>query len=79
MFVLPNSRIAVANRRTMGSASGSPYLLDLETGEATLLFEQNVVDIKYTSGFLVWALTNGNLEAQPFDPATRRVSGSAST
>ena len=47
-------------RRTDGA-----FLLDLETGEATPLIEQNVVDIKYAQGFLVYALTNGNLEAQP--------------
>jgi len=79
MFILPGDRFAISNRRTMGSASGPAYLLDLKTGEATQLLEQNVVDIKYTSGFLVWALTNGNLEAQPFDPATKKISGSAVT
>ena len=79
MFVLPGSRFAVANRRNMGSAAGQPYLLDLKTGDATLLLEQVVVDIKYTSGFLVWALTNGNLEAQPFDPAAGKTTGSAVT
>ncbi|HMU62837.1 MAG TPA: hypothetical protein PKA66_13705, partial [Gemmatimonadales bacterium] len=79
MFVLPGSRFAIANRRTMGSAAGPPYRLDLETGDATPLFEQNVVDIKYTAGFLVWALTNGNLEAQPFDPSTGKTTGSAVT
>jgi len=79
MFILPGDRFALANRRTMGSAAGPAYLLDLETGKATLLLEQDVVDIRYTAGFLVWALTNGNLEAQPFDLASRKTTGSAVT
>jgi hypothetical protein len=79
MHILPGDRAALAVRKNLGTANGGAFLLDLETGEATPLIEQNVVDIKYARGFLVYALTNGNLEAQPFDLPARKTTGSPVT
>ncbi len=79
MHILPGDRAALAVRKNLGTANGGAFLLDLETGEATPLIEQNVVDIKYAQGFLVYALTNGNLEAQAFDLSARKTTGSPVT
>jgi hypothetical protein len=78
-YILPGDRAALAVRKNLGTATGGAFLLDLETGEATPLIDQNVVDLKYAAGFLVYALTNGNLEAQPFDLSALRVIGSPVT
>jgi hypothetical protein len=79
MFILPGDRAAIAVRKNLGTAAGPAFLLDLETGDATPLIDQNVVDIKYTSGFLVWAVTTGNLEAQPFDLRAEKLTGNPVT
>ncbi len=79
MSILPGDRAAIAVRKNLGTAAGPAALLDLETGEVTQLIDQNVVDIKYTSGFLVWAVTTGNLEAQPFDLRAGKLTGSPVT
>jgi len=79
MSILPGDRAAVAVRKNLGTAAGPAALLNLETGEVTPLIDQNVVDIKYTSGFLVWAVTTGNLEAQPFDIRSGQLTGSPVT
>ncbi len=79
MFIFPGEQTALANRRSLGSAAGPAFLLDLRSGEATPLLEQNVVDMRYAAGFLVYALTNGNLEAQPFDLAAMKITGNPVT
>ncbi len=79
MSILPGDRSAIAVRKNLGTAAGPAAVLDLESGEVTPLIDQNVVDIKYTSGFLVWAVTTGNLEAQPFDLRTGKLTGSPVT
>ncbi|MEZ4413172.1 MAG: protein kinase [Gemmatimonadales bacterium] len=79
MFILPGDKTAIAARKNLGTASGPAFLLDLKTGEATPLIDQNVVDIKFAAGFVVYALTNGNLEAVPFDLSTKKVTGSPVT
>jgi len=77
--VLPGDRIALAVRKNLGTASGPAFLLDLTNGEATPLIEQSVVDIRYSSGFLIYALTNGNLDAVPFDLSAQKITGSPVT
>jgi Tol biopolymer transport system component len=66
-------------RKPFGVASGPAFLLDLKTGDATQLIDASIVDIRYTRGFLVYALTNGNLEAVSFDSRDGRVDGGAVT
>jgi hypothetical protein len=78
-FILPGDETAIAARKNLGTSSGPAFLLDLTTGEATPLIDQNLVEIKYTAGFLVYALTNGNLEAQPFDLSARKITGNPVT
>jgi serine/threonine-protein kinase len=40
-----------------------------------MLIDVAIVEIRYTAGHLVYALTDGMLEAVPFDPRVRRLEG----
>ncbi len=61
------------------SASNIAALVDLETGEATTLLSTGVAAIRYTAGFLVYALGNGTLMASPFNLGRGEVTGAAVT
>ena len=75
--VLPGDRFGLAVRAPVGTSFGPPFLLDLATGATVPLFPFDVVDIRYTSGLLVYVLSNGSLEATRFDLRTKRTSGAA--
>jgi len=74
--VLPGDRFALAVRNPIGTSFGPPFLLELATGKTTPLFTFDVVDIRYTSGLLVYVLNTGSMEAVRFDLGTRTVTGS---
>jgi serine/threonine-protein kinase len=59
----------------LGSNAGPAGVMDLTTGERTILIDFGVVAIGYTAGYLVYALPDGSLEASAFDPDARSVSG----
>ncbi|MFN2400778.1 MAG: protein kinase [Gemmatimonadaceae bacterium] len=73
--ILPDDRTAIVVRRPLGTASGPGLLLDLETGEDTILLNVAVVEVRYTTGHLLYVLPDGTLQAAPFDPAKRRITG----
>ena len=73
--VLPGDRFGLAVRAPLGTSFGPPFLLDLSSGDATPLFSFDVVELRYTSGLLVYLLNNGSMEAVRFDLRTKRVSG----
>ncbi len=73
--VLPGDRYALVVRNPVGTAFGPPFILDLENGTTTPLLSTNVVEIRYSSGFLVYVLPNGTMEALAFDPGAKRTSG----
>jgi eukaryotic-like serine/threonine-protein kinase len=73
--VLPGDRMALMVRQPVGTASGPALLLDLKTGEASVLIDAAIVEIRYAAGYLVYVLTNGNLEALRFDLGRLRVIG----
>ena len=73
--VLPGDRAALMIRRPFGSSAGPVVLLDLESGESRTLVNVDVVQASYTSGYLVYAQTNGAIDALPFDERRHRVSG----
>ncbi len=75
MQELPDHRHALAIRSSMGTASGPVMLFDLESGETTPLLDEEVTQVGYTSGHLVLARPNGSLEAYPFDPGRRKITG----
>jgi serine/threonine-protein kinase len=75
MQILPDDRTALVTRQPQGLASGPALLLNLTTGSQTMLIDVAIVEMRYTAGHLVYALTDGTLEAVPFDPWARRLEG----
>ena len=77
MTVLPGGRSLIVVRTPFGVSAGPASLLDLTTGQLSPLIDRDVVEIRYTSGYLVYATADGTLYASPFDPSTGLVSGVA--
>jgi serine/threonine-protein kinase len=73
--VLPDGRSALAIRLPQGVSAGAVLLVNLETGAATELVNRPIVEVRYTSGYLVLALPDGTLEAVLFDPKRNRLLG----
>ena len=48
-------------------------LLDLQTWERRTLLSTPTVAVRYTSGYLVYAVPDGTLLAAPFDPSTGQL------
>jgi serine/threonine-protein kinase len=79
MQILPGDRTALVTRAPVGTSSGVAFLLDLQSGNTTLLVDESVVEIRYTAGHLVYVLQDGTMQAVPFDPSTLRVTGAPVT
>ncbi len=77
--VLPDGHTAIAMLRSPGSASAPSRLLDLETGDTTTLMATLAIEVRYTSGLLIYVLGDGTMMAAPFDPGRRRITGTAVT
>jgi Tol biopolymer transport system component len=76
MCILPGGRTAIVVRSPFWVSTGGPaLLLDLETGQMSPLIDRDVVEVRYTSGYLVYAIADGTLYASAFDSSTGRVSG----
>ena len=75
MCILPGGRTAIVVRTPFGVSTGPALLLDLETGRTSPLIDRDVVEVRYTSGYLVYAIADGTLYASAFDSSTGRVSG----
>jgi tRNA A-37 threonylcarbamoyl transferase component Bud32 len=73
--ILPGGRHAVGLGLTTGSNTGIAQLMDLRTGEATALFTNPVVEVRYTMGYLVYVRPDNVMAAAPFDPRSGRVTG----
>jgi serine/threonine-protein kinase len=73
--ILPGGRRAVGLGLTTGSNTGLAQLLDLRTGEVDTLFANPVVEVRYTSGYLVYVRPDNVMVAAPFDPGSGRVTG----
>ena len=67
--VLPGDRYGLAVRSPIGTAFGPAFVVDLASGETTPLLGVDVVELRYTSGLLVYVLNNGSLEARAIRPA----------
>jgi len=84
---LPGGRTLLfwqGNNRDSGAISDDPrdklsgaYLLDLKTGQKRLLLQTDS-GAQYAAGHLLYIWQN-NLMAQPFDPATGKLTGTAET
>jgi serine/threonine-protein kinase len=77
--ILPGDRMALTVRQPGGTATGPVMLLDLRTGDATMLLDEAVAEVRYAVGHLVWVQGDGSLHAAPFDPRTNRITGSPVT
>jgi serine/threonine-protein kinase len=73
--ILDDGRTGLAVDMPTGTSSGPARVLDLETGETTDLIDVPVVEIRYTSGYLVYVLPDGTMQAMAFDPSSRQVTG----
>jgi len=74
--ILPGSRAALVVRMG-GSNAGPGFLLDLATGERTMLIDVDIVALRYTAGHLVYVLADATVEAVPFDLRSLRLAGEA--
>jgi dipeptidyl aminopeptidase/acylaminoacyl peptidase len=73
--VLPGGRHALAIGFASASNSGVAQLIDLRTGEVTVLFDTPVVEVRYTKGYLVYVRADNGMVAVPFDLRSGRVTG----
>jgi serine/threonine-protein kinase len=73
MQALPGDRAAIGIRAPAGTASGPAVLVDLRTGAASTLIDRDVVEVRYTPGYLVYVLADGSLQAVGFDPVRSAV------
>jgi serine/threonine-protein kinase len=73
--VLADGSRALAVMRGTGSATGPLALVDLTTGDIIRTLVPDVVEGRYTAGYLVVALNNGSLLATPFDDRRGEVTG----
>jgi len=76
--VLPDGSVLVV-MRAMGSTTGPVSILNPGTGTETAVFSAPVVEARYTAGYLVFALGNGDLQAVPFDLRRHLVTGTPVT
>ncbi len=79
MQILPDGRTAITMLRPPGTFSAPSRLVDLVTGDTTPLMATPAVEVRYTSGLLVYVLGDGTMMAAPFDPKRRRLTGNAVT
>ena len=73
--VLPDGRTALAVRSPVGTNSGPGIVLDLRTGQETVLVEVPIVEMHYTSGYLLIVRPDGALDAALFDARQGRLTG----
>jgi len=73
--ILPGDNTALATRQPVGTPTGPVILLDLRTGDETIVIDEAVVEARYAVGHLIYVLGNGNLQAAPFDLRTHRLTG----
>jgi len=71
--ILPGDRMALALRQPNGTTTGPAMLLDLRSGESSLLLDEPIVELRYAAGHLVYVLGDGSLQAVPFDLRALRV------
>ena len=75
MEILPGDRTALVTSRPFGASAGPALLLDLQSGETEPLLNVDIVQAGISAGHLVYAMTNGTLEAVPIDLQRRRLVG----
>ena len=76
--ILPGHR-ALMVVRGPSAAFGPAVLFDLKSGTRTGLIDRPLVEVRYTTGYLVYVLPDGTLQAMPFNERTGKPSGEAVT
>jgi serine/threonine-protein kinase len=74
--ILPGGQTGLGVKVTSGNF-GRAVLVDLASGAETQLLDADVVEVRYSAGYLVYAQPDGTLQAVAFDPGARRVTGGA--
>jgi hypothetical protein len=65
MSILPGGRTAIVVRTPFGASTGPAFVLDLETGQMSPLISRDVAEVRYTSGYLVYAIADGRSTPRP--------------
>jgi len=73
--MLPGDREALVVRNPRSGNAGEAMTLELATGKLTPVLDLPVAEVRYTSGYLIYALPDNSLHAVAFDPRSRRTSG----
>jgi eukaryotic-like serine/threonine-protein kinase len=77
--VLEGGRRALVVRRAVGDAIGPLSVVELATGEVLTTLGGQVVEARYTVGYLLSVLNDGSLLATPFDERRGEVTGAPVT
>ena len=75
--VLPGGRACLFTMLNNALGTGQIAVVDLDTGEQTVLIEEGTSPRYLPTGHLVYATTNGSLHAVSFDTDSLRVTGTA--
>jgi eukaryotic-like serine/threonine-protein kinase len=59
------------------TTDGQPYVMDLESGRLTPIFEFPIVEARFAVGMLVYIRSDGGMHAIPFDEDAHRPTGVA--
>lgn len=73
--VLPGGRYGIGVGLYIGVNTGPAQLMDLQTGQATTLFDTPVVEVRYTQGYLLFVRSDNTMAAVPFDAQARKITG----
>ena len=76
---LPDGRTVIALASRSNISLGPLVAVDSRAGTRTTVLETEVNAAWYAEGALLWCLPNGALQAAPFDPGRRRITGRAVT
>ncbi len=66
-------RKALVVRARPGAESGRAAMRDLETGKETPILSEDVVEMRYAAGYVVFVRADGSLWAAPFDEKRNRI------
>ena len=75
MQVFRDGRTALA--KDYQTTDGQPYVMDLESGRLTPIFEFPIVEARFAVGMLVYVRSDGSMHAIPFDEESHRPTGVA--
>ena len=73
--ILPDGHTALMQRRPGGASSSPVLLFDLKSGKETPLIDAPVVEVRYTSGYLLYTQADGTMHAVSFNPKRLRITG----